>query len=151
MKAIGFSFAKQQVRATVLDGTKAAPIFVDKDKAEYGAGLSPSEIAIWLNRNFKETLTRFKPELAFYRMTWSYSKQQQAYSLVFPCAIMELVCAELKISCQGFGTQAITFKALGFPKGVDLADHCTKIIGAHPPHWDQQQINSALAAICGMH
>jgi hypothetical protein len=151
MKCVGFAFVKQQIRYTALTGDKASPTFVEKDRYQYGAELSPTDICVWLNRNFRETLTRLKPDLVCYRMAWSYTKQEQAYSLVFPCAILELVCAEMKIPCKGFGAQAITAKALGFPKGANTTDYCTILIGEHKPNWDQQQINAALSAICGMH
>ena len=147
---IGFSFAKQQVRLTVLDGTKAAPVFLSKDKLEYGAGLTASEIAVWLDRNLSEAINRVAPQLVCYRLAWSYNKQQQAYSLVYPCAILEVVCSTTNIPCKGFGYQALTSKALGFPKGVSVTEHCTALIGAHPPYWDAPQINSSLAAIAGM-
>lgn len=150
MTVLGFSFSKQQVRSTVLGGSKNQPIFVSKEKTDYGAGLTPTEISIWLKRNIVETINRIKPDLVCYRLAWSFTKQEQAYSLIFPCAIVELVCFDLGIACKVFGYQALTNKSLGFPKGVDLYDHCTTLIGAHPPYWDKQQINSALVAIAGM-
>lgn len=150
MTVLGFSFAKQQIRSTVLDGTKSHPIFLSKEKRDYGAGYTPTEISIWLNRNIIETINHIKPNLVCYRLSWSYTKKEQAYSLIFPCAIVELVCSELGIACKGFGHQALTNKSLGFPKGIDLYNHCTTLIGSHPPYWDKHQINSALVAIVGM-
>ena len=150
MPVLGFSFAKQQVRWTLIDGQKSTPVFVEKDKLEYGAGLSPAEISVWLKRNLSEVITRTKPNLACYRLAWSYQTQAQSYSLVYPCAILEIVCHDTNVPCKGFGYQALTAKALDFPKGVDVTAHCTALLGAHPPYWDNQQINSALAAIAGM-
>jgi len=150
MSVIGFSFSKQQVRSTVLNGTKIQPVFVSKDKSEYGENLTPTEISIWLKRNIYENINRIKPEKVVYRLSWSFKKQAQSYSLIYPCAILEICCFDLNIPCQGFGYQALTNKNLGFPKGVDAQSHCTALLGAHPPYWDNQQINSALAAIAGL-
>lgn len=150
MSVIGFSFSKQQVRSTVLDGTKNQPVFVGKDKSEYGADLTPTELSVWLRRNISETLNRIKPEKVLYRLSWSFTKQAQCYSLIYPCAILEIECFNLNIPCHDFGHQALTNNSLGFPKGVDTQSHCTHLLGNHPPYWDNQQINSALAAIAGM-
>lgn len=150
MSVIGFSFLKQQVRYTVLDGTKNQPVFVGKDKSEYGADLTPTELSVWLSRNISETLNRIKPEKVLYRLSWSFKKQAQCYSLIYPCAILEIECFNLNILCHGFGHQALTNNSLGFPRGVDTQSHCTQLLGNHPPYWDNHQINSALAAIAGM-
>lgn len=150
MRVLGFSFAKQQVRSTLLDGSQAAPVFVSKDKADYGAGLSPTEITVWLQRNLEETVAKARPDKVRYRLAWSYNTQAQAYSLVYPCAVLELACHRAGVDCEGYGYQALTHKRLSFPKGVDVHAHCTSLIGSHPPYWDVQQINAALAAIAGM-
>lgn len=150
MRILGFSFAKQQVRSTVLEGIQANPLFVSKDKADYGSGLDPSKISLWLQRNIEETIAKAQPNLICYRLAWSYNSQAQAYSLVYPCAILELVSHRASVPCKGFGYQALTAKRLGFPKGADVQAHCSALIGSHPPYWDAQQINSALAAIAGM-
>jgi len=45
-----------------------------------------------------------------------------------------------------FGTQAMTAKKLGLPKGAKPLNECDSLIGSHPPNWDNAQRYSALAA-----
>lgn len=150
MRVLGFSFASQQVRASFVDGSKMAPVLLEKSKSEYSSSFSPTEQSVWFKRNFLETIKRLQPERVAYRLSWSYQKQAQSYSLVYPCAILEIVCDDLSLDCRGFGYQQLTAKSLDFPKGADLYDHCTGLIGKHPPYWDNNQINAVLAAIACM-
>ena len=150
VKSLGFAFSKGDVRWTLVTGSQLVPTFVERGREQYANSYEGRELINWFYRTLTEIVQRSDCDAVTVRLAWKIRNQQQAYNLIFPCALAAQVCADRKVVCTTLGSQTITAKALGFPKGADLYQHCSGLIGSYPPNWDKKQIDSALTAILGL-
>ncbi|MBT3237358.1 MAG: hypothetical protein HOL37_07800 [Rhodospirillaceae bacterium] len=146
MKAIGFNFAKGQLRYTVLEGTKGSPLFQNKGKLDISPDTPTTDLMNWIHSNVDTIIKRVKPDAIAARMHWKITRQDQAKNFLFPMGILNLYCYNENLPINVFGTQAMTAKKLGLPKGAKPLNECDSLIGSHPPNWDNAQRYSALAA-----
>ena len=145
MKTIGFHLAKAQLRYSVLEGSRSAPVLIHKERL---VTIEPGDIPAlmdWFDTQFNAILSQYSPGAIGYRLTLE-PKKEQIFTSEFPYGILNLQAHKLGIPITAYTPQAYVSSKLGLPKSTDLYDHCDTVLGSHPPYWDDAQKHSVLAA-----
>jgi len=145
MKTIGFHLAKEQLRYSVLEGTKIAPKLVTKDRL---VTIDPDDVPAlmdWFDTQFREILEQHKPERIGYRLTLE-PKKEQLFTSEFPYGILNLLAHRNGLPITAYSPQAFVGSKLALAKKADLQEHCDSVFGSHPPYWDKNQKYSLLVA-----
>lgn len=150
MSVLGISLGKGQIRYCVLDGDIDNPEFIEKGKLEVDPNRNTPELMGWFKTNFEDLIMRCAPDVVAYRMFWNINTQEQTKHHLLPLGILNMICFQNNLPIIEFGAQAITAKKLNLPRGTKPIDVCDEHIGNHPPHWDNNQRNAALAAWCAL-
>ena len=144
MKVIGFNIVKNEIRHSILEGTISNPIFIEKEI--HTVASEPTPILMdWFESTFENILTRTNPDKIGYRLILNPKRAQIQYS-IFPYAILNIIAFRRAIPIFEYINQNFVPSKLGQPKSVDVYEYCSQILGIHPPHWDKNQIYSALSA-----
>jgi hypothetical protein len=146
MCVIGFDLQKGKMRYSVLGGTKKVPSLIEKDYITVPDLANIPELMNWFENQFMELFTRLKPEKISYRLTLAPKKDQCSY-LIFPYAILSLICYSMKIPVAFYTKQALNnSQRIGLVKGVNVYTACDQVFGSNPPYWDEYQKNSIIVA-----
>lgn len=145
MRVLSLFFLKGQLRFSVLEGTKAKPILVDKGRI---VPLETADIAClmnWHESNFEALVSKYNPTEIVFRYVLDPDKEQLIHS-EFPVGVVHLLCYKKGLPISGYVQQSLVPSKLGLPTGTDLFVYCDTVFGAHPPYWDKNQKTSILTA-----
>lgn len=145
MKTIGIYLAKSQLRYAVMEGTKAAPRLVAKDRL---ITIDPGNVPAlmdWFDTQFRSLLDQHAPDSIGYRLTLD-PKKEQLFTSEFPLGILNLLAHQRQLPISDFTPQTFVGTRLGLSKKDDLFAHCDNVIGKHPPYWDKNQKYAVLVA-----
>ena len=145
MAIVGFDLHKGFLRYSVLDGNKAAPVLVYKERHTVLQTESIPELMDWFESTFRSILTQYTPTGISYRLSLEPKKDQISY-LIYPWAILNLISYQNRIPISFFTCRALSPARLVQPKDTDLYSYCDTVFGNNPPYWDIYQKNSILVA-----
>jgi hypothetical protein len=145
MRVIGIYIATGQLRYSVLEGTKAAPVLVSKDRLLTPDPKNVPALMDWFDTQFTLILDQSTPNRIAYRLTLAPKKDQLVNS-VFPLGILNLLVHRYALPITSYIAQNYVASRLGLAKGADIYAHCDSVLGSHPPYWDMNQKHSVLAA-----
>lgn len=145
VKVLGLHIATGQLRYSVLQGTKAVPSLLKKDRLLTTDPENVAELMDWYESQFIHLLDQHMPDRIACRLSLSPPKAQ-LFTSCFPFGILYLLAhhRNIPVSCYVAGNYVAS--RLGLPKGTDIYAHCDKVLGLHPPYWDTNQKHSVLAA-----
>lgn len=145
MSVLGIYIAAGQLRYSVLDGTKAAPIMRTKDKLTTPTSADVPALMDWFDTQFQMILDQHSPDKIAYRLTLA-PKKAQLFTSIYPFGILNLIAFQKGIPIASFVAGNYVASKLGLPKNTDLYTHCDNLLGRNPPYWDKNQKHSVLAA-----
>jgi Holliday junction resolvasome RuvABC endonuclease subunit len=145
MKVLGIHLAKGQLRYALLDGTKEAPLLVEKGRLLTTDPAKVPQLMAWYHSQFQDLLDRLAPDKISYRVALSPKKEQLFFS-EFPFGILNLFASQRNLPIAPYTPQSFVASKLGLPKGTDLSIACDVAFGVHPPHWDIHQKHAVLVA-----
>lgn len=145
MKVLGIYIATGQFRYAFLEGTKAAPALLAKDRLVTIDPSNVGELMSWYESRFIRLLDEHKPDRIACRLTLE-PKKDQLFTSCFPYGILYLLAHQRKIPVSSYVAQNYVPSRLGLPKGTDIYAHCDQVLGLHPPYWDNNQKHAVLAA-----
>ena len=145
MSILGLNLQRGQLRGCVLDGTKAAPNLVGKERLVLDPSMSAPHKMRWYEDNLNALHGKYGFTGVAYRLHYSVN-QTQATDLIMPLGVLNLFCNNSNIPISEFIAQNVTALKLGLPKGSNLYGACDSILGSHAPYWDKVQKDAALVA-----
>lgn len=145
MRVIGIHIAKGQLRYSVLEGTKAAPVLVTKVRLLTPDPRNAPALMDWFDTQFSLILNQSTPNRIAYRLTLA-PKKDQLLTSSFPLGILNLLAHRRTLPITGYVAGNYVASRLGLAKGTDIYAHCDSVFGAHPPYWDTNQKHSVIAA-----
>lgn len=145
MKVLGIYIAAGQFRYAVLEGTKEAPSLIAKERLLTADPSNAAGLMAWYETEFIRVLDASRPDRIACRLTLE-PKKDQLFTSCFPYGILYLQAHHRNIPVSSYVPQNYVASRLGLPKGTDLYAHCDKVLGAHPPYWDNSQKHAVLAA-----
>lgn len=145
MTTIGFNLETKSVRYTILEGTKAAPLFVEKDRFVINAATTIPTLMDWFESSFQNLLNRIEPDIIGCKISLNANKKQIPF-WYYPYGILNNIAHKQGIDVSEFTSQNFTPSKFGLPKTTDIYTHIDTIFGTHPPYWDKNQKYSLLAA-----
>jgi len=145
VKVLGLYIATGQFRYTVLEGTKAAPTLLGKDRLLTTNPSKVAELMDWFEKQFIQLLNQYKPDRIAYRLMLA-PKKSQLFTCCFPFGILYLLAHHRNIPVSSYVSGNYVASRLGLPKGTDIYAYCDYVLGLHPPYWDENQKHSVLAA-----
>ncbi len=146
MKVLGIHLAKGQLRYALLDGTKDAPILVEKGRLVTSDPADVPQLMAWYDSHFQELLNRLTPDKIAYRVALSPPKKEQLFTSEFPFGLLNLFAHRAGVPIRPYTPQSFVASKLDLPKGTDLSTACDDAFGLHPPYWDLSQKYSILVA-----
>ena len=145
MKVLGLHIATGQLRYSVLEGTKAAPTLLGKDRLLTTDPSNVPELMDWYESQFIQLLDKHAPDRIACRLTLA-PKKAQLFTSCFPFGILYLLAYHRTIPIACYVPGNYVASRLGLPKDTDIYTHCDKVFGLNPPYWDDNQKHSVLAA-----
>lgn len=145
MTTLGVHIHKDYMRYAVLEGTKASPLLVAKDRLQTPDPADVPALMDWYDTQFGKLLSDYDPVRIGYRLTLNPDKSQLLHS-EFPLGVLNLLAHSKSIPACPYTAQSFTPSKLGLPKTTDLYAHCDSVLGTHPPHWDKNQKHAVLVA-----
>jgi hypothetical protein len=145
MTVLGIHIAIGQLRYSVLDGTKAVPNLVEKDKLPTPAPQDVPALMDWYETQFNMIVDQHPIDRIAYRLTLA-PKKTQLFTSIFPFGILNVLAHRRGIPAASYVSGNYVASKLGLSKGTDLYSHCDNVFGSNPPYWDKNQKNSVLAA-----
>ncbi len=145
MRVIGIHIATGQFRYSVLEGTKAAPILISKDRLLTPDPQNAPALMDWYDTQFSLILDQTQPNRIAYRLTLEPTKDQLVTSS-FPLGILNLLAHRRTLPITGYVARNYVASRLGLAKGTDIYTYCDSVFGSHPPYWDKNQKHSVIAA-----
>ena len=145
MRAIGFTLETKSLRYTILEGTKAAPVFVEKDRFVINAANSTPALMDWFESSFQNLIDRVKPDIIGCKISLNAKKNQIPF-WYYPYGVLNIIAHKQNIQVTEFTSQNFTASKFGLPKGTNIYSHIDILFGTHPPHWDKNQKYFLLAA-----
>jgi hypothetical protein len=146
MRVIGLHLLKGQLRYSVLEGTKQNPSLVGGERI---ITIDPADVPAlmdWYDSQFRHLLNTYHPDKLSYRLTLAPAKKDQLVCSEFPLGILNLIAHQKALPISHYTPGSFVPSRLGLPKSADLYSYCDQVLGVHPPYWDVNQKNSALAA-----
>lgn len=145
MAVLGVHIATGQLRYSVLEGTKAAPVLVAKERLLTPDPNYPPALMDWYETQFNLILDQSAPDRIAYRLTLA-PKKDQLFTSSFPLGILNLLAHQRNLPITSYVSGNFTASRLGLPKGSDIYAHCDTVLGTNPPYWDNNQKHSILSA-----
>jgi hypothetical protein len=145
MRVIGFNLETKSMRYTVLEGTKAAPVFMEKDRIVINATTSIPALMDWFESSFQNLINRVNPEIIGCKISLKGKKHQIPF-WYYPYGILNNIAHKQGIDVSEFTSGNFTASKFGLPKTTNIYTHIDATFGTHPPHWDKNQKYSLLAA-----
>jgi hypothetical protein len=145
MKVLGIHIATGQLRYSILEGTKAIPSLVMKDRLITTDPQNVPALMDWFETQFNLLLYQSKPDRIAYRLTLA-PKKDQLFTSSFPFGILNLLAHRNSIPISSYVAGNFVASRLNLPKGTDIYAHCDSVFGSRPPYWDTNQKHAILAA-----
>ena len=145
MTVLGVHIATGQLRYSVLEGTKANPVLVSKDKLPTPDPNNPPALMDWYETQFHLILDQSAPDRIAYRLTLA-PRKEQLFTSSFPLGILNLLAHQRNLPITSYVSGNFVASRLGLPKGTDIYAHCDTVLGINPPYWDTNQKYSILVA-----
>jgi len=145
MKVFGIHLAKGQLRYALLDGTKEAPILVEKGRLLTTDPADVPQLMAWYDAQFRQLLDRLTPDKIAYRVALS-PRKEQLFTSEFPFGILNLLANQRNLPIIPYTPLSFVASKLGLPKGTDLSIACDAAFGTRPPYWDTHQKFAVLVA-----
>lgn len=145
MRTLGLFIQKGSFRYAVLEGTRADPILVAKDRLITPDPDEVPHLMDWYDSQFRQLISAHKPERIAYRLILDPNKEQLLHS-EFPLGILNLIAYQRNLPITPYVAQSYTPSRLGLQKGTDLYALCDEVFGQHPPYWDKNQKHAILCA-----
>ncbi len=147
MTVLGIDLGKGQLRYSVLEGTKAKPRLVKKERLPVPEKASTPELMSWFDNTFKMLISRHNPSKIAYRLLTGPLKKQIFY-LTYPYAILNFICHEKKLPIKDYVAANFVSSKLGLSKSKNIYDYCEKVFDLKPSSNSQNknQKYSLLAA-----
>lgn len=145
MRVLGIHLSKGQLRYSVLEGTKAKPALITKERLLTPDTTRAPALMDWFDTQFSLILDQAKPNRIAYHLTLTPNKSQLVTSS-FPLGILNLLAYRRNLPISAYVTANYTPSRLGIAKNADIYAHCDSVLGSHPPYWDKNQKYSVLAA-----
>ncbi len=145
MISLGIDLQKGFVRYSILAGTKNNPKLTKKDRIAIPSIPNTKNLLNWFESYFQSLLNKENPNTVSYRVSENPSRKQFPY-LIYPYAILNLLCFRGNLQIHEYITRNITPKKLSFQPSEDKYVICDKVFGKNPPYWDISQKNSILVA-----
>jgi hypothetical protein len=145
MKVLGFYISTGQLRYSLLEGTRAAPILLEKERFLTIDPSNVPELMDWYESQFIHLLDRHAPDRIACRLTLA-PKKTQLFTSCFPFGILYLLAHHRNIPITSYVSGNYVASRLGLPRGTDMYTHCDQVFGLKPPYWDGNQKHSVLAA-----
>ncbi len=145
MKILGVHVATGQLRYSVLEGTKANPVLIEKGKLSTIDPKNAPQLMDWYESQFSLILDQHTPDRIAYRLTLQPNKNQLITSS-FPMGILNLLAHRRNLPIQLYVSGNFVASKLSLAKGTDIYAYCDQVFGMNPPYWDKNQKNSVLVA-----
>jgi hypothetical protein len=145
MKVLGIHLAKGQFRYALLDGTKEAPILLEKGRLLTVEPADVPKLMAWYDSQFRQLLDRLTPDKIAYRIALS-PRKEQLFTSEFPFGILNLFAHQRNLPIVPYSPLSFVASKIGMPKGTDLSKACDVTFGTLPPYWDIHQKLSILVA-----
>lgn len=145
MAVIGFNLEKGGFRYSVLEGTKAHPKLIEKDRVIVNTLSDTSELMDWYETSFQNILTKFQVSKIGIRLALN-GKKAEISSWYYPYGILHALAHKNNTAVSEYVSQNFTASKFNLDKGIDIYNHVDNIIGVHRPYWDKSQKYSVLAA-----
>jgi hypothetical protein len=145
MTVLGFSLLKNELRYSVLSGTKAKPVLVKKERILTPDPFITPQLMDWFDTNFSDIIRTEKPDIISYKLSLKIVKDQFGY-LTFPLGVLNLVSKKANVPIIQYSSMAIRASKLGIKGKVDIYSFCDTTFGKNPPYWDKDQKDSLLVA-----
>src|SRR6476620_10324204 len=118
MRAIGLSFQKGRMRATVLDLTDGKVAHHASRAIAVDPDLAIPDLMERYGAQIKAVITEFSPNIIAVRQVWNSKNMTAAMCQVAPQGIAAYVCRERGVNFSAYTPQAIRQpKPFGLPKG----------------------------------
>ncbi|WP_316827837.1 hypothetical protein [Pedobacter miscanthi] len=150
MTALSFTFSANGLLYVALSGTKAAPIFISKDKIALPANHSPSQMTSWFETQLEMLLNTLTPAVVSYKLTINNVNNNMVHNCYYGQAILNLLCHKKNISISHTSPSAIVPSKFGLAKGVNLHSYIDSLVGLHPPYWDGKMRDTALISLLSL-
>lgn len=145
MRVLGVHIVTGQLRYSVLEGTRATPSLIAKDRLLTPDPKNAPALMDWFETQFAQIISQSVPDRIAYRLTLAPKKDQLATSS-FPFGILNLLAYRRNIPITSYVAGNFVASKLGRSKGSDIYALCDSVLGSHPPYWDKNQKHSLLAA-----
>ena len=145
MKVIGIHIATGQLRYSVVEGSKASPTLVAKEKLLTTDPKNAPQLMDWYESQFNLFLDQHSPDQIAYRLTLAPRKDQLVTSS-FPLGILNLLAHRRNLPITSYVSGNFVASKLGLPKETDIYAQCDHVFGVTPPYWDKNQKYSILVA-----
>lgn len=145
MTVLGIHIATNQMRYAVLDGTKAAPQLLGKDRLLTPDPKHVPALMDWFDSQYVRLLDQYTPQRIGCRLTLA-PKKGQLFTSCFPFGVLYLLAHKRNIPVTPYVSGNYVASRLNLPKGTDIYTHCDTVFGEHPPYWDDNQKHAVLAA-----
>ena len=145
MAVLGLHLQKGLLRYAVLDGTRAKPVLLSKDRLITPDPAQVPALMDWYDTKFRQLLADHQPSHVACRLTLEPSKEQLFYS-EFPLGVLHLIAHQQGIPVSCLTAQSFTPSRLGLPRETNLNDQCDLMFGKNPPYWDKDQKYAVLVA-----
>ncbi|HBS11733.1 MAG TPA: hypothetical protein DEO36_04205 [Flavobacteriaceae bacterium] len=145
MPVLGINLEKNGFRYTLLEGTKDAPKFIEKQKVAINAASDISELMDWYETTFQNLVSKYNPSIIGIKLSLDAKKASIPY-WYYPYGVLHNISYKKKIEIFEFVPANFTPSKFGFKKSINLYNHIDDVMGVHKPHWDKSQKYSVLAA-----
>lgn len=145
MTVLGINLEKNGFRYTILEGSKDAPTFVEKQKVAINATSDISELMDWYETTFQNLIAKHTPSNIGIKLSLDPKKASIPY-WYYPYGLLHNICFKKQIEVSEFVAANFTPSKFGLVKTINIYDHIDTVMGVHKPHWDRSQKYSVLAA-----
>lgn len=145
MKVLGINILSGKIHYCVLEGSKASPSLVEKDRIVTISSAQVPALMDWFETTIENLINRINPDKIAYRQSLNLNKAQQ-YNISYPHGILNLLAFKKNIDIKSWVPQNFVASKLGLPKGSNLLEICDQQFGKNPPYWDSGMKNSVLSA-----
>jgi hypothetical protein len=145
MKVLGIHIATGQLRYSVLEGSKASPALVAKERMLTTEPKDAPPLMDWYESQFNLILDRYAPDRIAYRLTLAPKKNELVTSS-FPLGILNLLAHHRNLPITSYVHGNFVASRLSLPMETDIYAYCDQIFGSNPPYWDKNQKHSVLVA-----
>jgi hypothetical protein len=142
---LGIFPAKDFMYFCVLDGSKAHPKIIERNRLSTPAGDNLATLSNWYYVEIGHIFARHKISGISFKYVNNPNKDQIIFSCM-PLGCIALIASQKNIPVSGIMHQSFVPSRLNLPRTISIIDHCDVVFGKLSPHWNSNSKNATIVA-----